>query len=115
MFKTKRIYELATPQDGYRILVDRLWPRGIAKTNAHIDEWFKEIAPSNELRKWFGHQEAKWPTFQTKYVQELKQNQAAVDHLKSLAKKYSVITLLYGARDTAHNQAVALMEFLNKK
>lgn len=108
----KRIYETPDNKDGYRILIDRLWPRGIAKTEAHIDEWIKEIAPSNELRKWFGHQPELFGEFSKKYKAELKDKTELLSKIKSIAKKQTV-TLLYGAKDTVHNQAVILQEVLN--
>jgi len=109
--KTKRIYEEHSDADGYRVLVDRLWPRGIKKENAHIDLWLKEVAPSNELRKWFAHDPEKWKQFQAKYKAELKDSPALVE-LKSAIRANKTLTLLYGAKDEEHNQAVALKEFL---
>ncbi|HZW65179.1 MAG TPA: DUF488 domain-containing protein, partial [Hanamia sp.] len=100
----KRIYEAGSKDDGYRILVDRLWPRGFTKEKAALDLWLKEIAPSNELRKWFGHDPDKWKDFQKKYQQELKQNKEAVDILKDYIQKGNV-TLLYAAKDEEHNEA----------
>lgn len=111
MVQTKRIYEPASKSDGYRILVDRLWPRGIKKETAAIDVWMKEVAPSNELRKWFNHEADKWTQFKTKYRAELK-NTAALKELHAAVEKYKTVTLLYGAKDEMHNQAVALEEML---
>ncbi|MBO0797874.1 MAG: DUF488 family protein [Blastocatellia bacterium] len=107
----KRVY--ATPQsdDGMRILVDRLWPRGLAKKTAAIDEWAKECAPSNELRRWFGHDRAKWEEFKRRYFGELKSKEDLLAHIRSSARKGRV-TLLFGASDTECNNAVALMEYL---
>ena len=113
MITIKRVYEPTSPDDGYRVLVDRLWPRGLSKENAHIDEWLKEVAPTNELRKWFNHDPAKWEEFRTRYQKELAANPAA-DELVTLVKKHPHLTLLYGAHDTEHNQAVVLKDFLAK-
>lgn len=109
--KLKRAYERPSPDDGTRILVDRLWPRGVKKVNAAIDHWMKEIAPSTELRHWFGHDPARWEEFQHRYTQELKRHQEQLDQLRSLAK-HGVITLVYAARDQDHNEAVVLRDFL---
>jgi uncharacterized protein YeaO (DUF488 family) len=110
----KRIYEEYENVDGFRILVDRLWPRGIKKEKAQIDSWMKEVAPSTALRKWFGHDPDKWPDFVSKYKKEL-QGSMAFRELVSLVKKHKTVTLLFSARDEAHNQAVALKEFLKAK
>ncbi len=112
MLKLKRIYDSYHKEDGYRILVDRLWPRGVSKEDAHIDLWMKDIAPSDELRKWFHHEEAKWDEFKKRYSKELQNNSQHIKELKDLVKRHRVITLLYGAKDTEHNQAVVLKEFL---
>lgn len=109
----KRIYEPTKASDGKRVLVDRLWPRGISKERAKLKLWLKEIAPSTELRKWFNHDPKKWPEFQKRYKQELRNNQDAVNQLKSLAKKQTV-TLLYGARDEEHNEALVIQQFITK-
>ncbi|MGN6339606.1 MAG: DUF488 domain-containing protein [Ginsengibacter sp.] len=108
----KRIYEAGSKEDGYRILVDRLWPRGFTKEKAALDLWLKEIAPSNELRKWFGHDPDKWKDFQKKYRQELKQNKEAVDILKDYIQKGKV-TLLYAAKDEEHNEAQVIKDFIS--
>ncbi|AYB35652.1 DUF488 family protein [Chryseolinea soli] len=107
----KRVYEPFSKTDGYRILVDRLWPRGIKKEDAHVDQWLKEIAPSTALRKWFNHEPEKWKSFLTKYKAELK-GSAALDELLALLKQHKTVTLLYGAKDEQHNQAVALTKFI---
>lgn len=109
--KIKRVYEQPDPDDGERILVDRLWPRGLSKQKAQIDVWLKEIAPSTELRVWFAHDPSKWKGFRSKYQTELRNNK---DVLKILANKAKsrTITLLYAARDTKHNEAVVLKQFL---
>jgi len=111
--KTKRIYAPAADSDGFRILVDRLWPRGIKKQEAHIDLWLKEVAPSTELRKWFNHEPEKWEQFMKKYRAELK-GAAAFEELTTLAEKHRILTLLYGAKDEQHNQAEVLEQFLVK-
>ncbi|WP_339708381.1 DUF488 domain-containing protein [uncultured Sphingosinicella sp.] len=109
--RVKRIYEPALPSDGFRVLVDRLWPRGVSKATAALDLWLKEIAPSAELREWFGHDPARFGEFVRRYRSELKTNVEAVDHLRGIAKAGDT-TLLYGAQDTHANQAVVLAEFL---
>lgn len=114
MVKIKRIYEKPAKTDGYRILVDRLWPRGVSKQEAAIDEWFKDIAPSNELREWFGHDPAKFKSFASKYSKELSGNPATQDFLKAI-KSHTMVTLLYGAKDTEHNQAVVLLDFIQRR
>lgn len=107
----KRVYEPTAKSDGYRVLVDRLWPRGLTKEKAAVDLWLKEIAPSTELRKWFQHDPEKWSQFQTKYKKELKENDEVVDQLKKEIKKHKV-TLLYGAKDEEHNEAKVLLKYL---
>jgi uncharacterized protein YeaO (DUF488 family) len=109
----KRIYDPADPKDGYRILVDRLWPRGFKKDAAEIDQWLKEVAPSTTLRTWFGHDPARWKEFKKKYKDELEDN-AAWNELRALSKAKKKITLLYGAKDEVHNQAVVLAELLGE-
>ena len=107
----KRIYEPPSRDDGLRILVDRIWPRGVSREAAHLTLWLKEIAPSAQLRQWFGHKPARWKEFQERYRAELDANRAAIEHLRALCKKGRV-TFLYGARDTEHNQARVLVEYL---
>jgi uncharacterized protein YeaO (DUF488 family) len=107
----KRAYEPASPGDGTRILVDRLWPRGVARTDAALDLWEKELAPSTELRQWFGHDPARWPEFQVRYADELRQHADALERIRALARQ-GTVTLVYGAKDELHNDAVALREFL---
>jgi uncharacterized protein YeaO (DUF488 family) len=107
--KIKRIYEPAAATDGYRILTDRLWPRGIKKDA--IDKWLKEVAPSTELRKWFNHEPEKWHSFLSKYKEELKDS-AALEELRGDIEKHKQVTLLYSAKDEEHNQAVALLKIL---
>lgn len=110
--KIKRVYEGREKEDGFRILVDRVWPRGMTKEKAGIDLWMKEIAPSTALRKWFGHDPKKWTEFRTRYLAELAQNKEAVATLKSHVKKRTV-TLVYSAKDEEHNQAVVLQQMLS--
>jgi uncharacterized protein YeaO (DUF488 family) len=112
MVKLKRVYEEPSEDDGTRILVDRLWPRGLTKEKAHIDLWLKEVAPSNELRKWFAHDPEKWPEFQARYHAELNQNPTQVALLKQAVAK-GPATLVYGAKDEEHNEAVVLQKLLN--
>ncbi|MHB9054586.1 MAG: DUF488 domain-containing protein [Paludibacteraceae bacterium] len=109
--KIKRVYEAALKEDGKRILVDRLWPRGLTKEKARIDLWLKDIAPSAELRKWFGHEPEKWNEFKERYIEELKYNEKQTSILKELLKTEPV-TLVYAARDKEHNEAVVLKDFL---
>lgn len=109
----KRVYEKPGKEDGKRILVDRLWPRGLTKERASIDLWLKEIAPSTELRKWFGHDPEKWKEFQKRYHQELKNNESQVSLLREQLKK-GTVTLVYGAKDEEHNEALVLTEWLNR-
>lgn len=107
----KRIYDPAEEADGTRVLVDRVWPRGITRERAALDLWLKDIAPSTRLRKWFSHDPARWTEFRAKYRAELDDNHDNVAQLRALAKRGRT-TLLYGAHDTEHNQAVVLREFL---
>ena len=109
----KRAYDEIAPADGTRILVDRVWPRGITRDALKIDSWLKDVAPSTALRKWFGHDPARWQEFQKKYFKELDANPAAWTPILEAARKHKV-TLLYGARDTEHNNAVALGNYLQK-
>lgn len=109
--KIKRVYEKPSKDDGKRILVDRLWPRGLTKEKASIDLWLKEIAPSTGLRKWFGHDPDKWKEFQKRYHQELENNVEQVLLLKEQIKK-GTVTLVYGAKDEEHNEALVLKEWL---
>lgn len=111
--RLKRAYDPAAPGDGLRILVDRLWPRGLSKERAALDDWIKEVAPSTGLRKWFGHDPAKWADFQTRYRAEL-QDRPAFDHLRKLAADRTV-TLIFAAKDTEHNEAVVLRDLLTGK
>lgn len=112
--KIKRIYEDPARGDGYRMLVDRLWPRGLKKEDAAIDEWNKDIAPSPELRTWFGHDEARFEEFSARYRKELGDKDEALDKIKSIAKKQA-LTLVYAARDEQVNHARVLLDVLNNK
>ncbi len=114
MLKIKRVYEPYDKNDGSRILVDRLWARGLTKEKAKIDVWLKDIAPSPDLRKWFGHDPAKWEEFKERYFMELKNK---TDLIKAITDKLEegTVTLVYGAKDEKHNDAVALKEYLENK
>jgi uncharacterized protein YeaO (DUF488 family) len=109
--RIKRVYEPQSPDDGKRILVDRLWPRGLSKEKAGVDLWLKDIAPSTELRKWFGHDPAKWTEFQKRYRAEEKENAEPLTALKREAKA-GLVTLLFGAKDEEHNEAIILQSIL---
>jgi uncharacterized protein YeaO (DUF488 family) len=111
MIRLKRAYDKPSPSDGKRILVERLWPRGLTKARAKVDLWLKEVAPSSELRKWYGHEPAKWGEFQRRYRKELSGNKELVKQLRNKVKK-GVVTFVYAARDQEHNSAVVLKEFL---
>ena len=113
MIKIKRIYDPPVPEDGRRVLVDRLWPRGLAKDEARVDEWLKEIAPSGNLRKWFGHDPARWEEFKNRYREELERFGEILERLRAEAKKETV-TLLFAAKDVEHNNAVVLDELLTQ-
>lgn len=114
MVTIKRAYEKASKNDGYRILVDRLWPRGVSKEEAALDLWLKDIAPSTELRKWFGHDPKRWVEFEKRYRAELKEKRELVAELRKVAKEHK-ITLVYGAKDEEHNQAAVLRDYLLSK
>jgi uncharacterized protein YeaO (DUF488 family) len=109
----KRAYEPPGAKDGKRILVDRVWPRGISKEELHLDGWYREIAPSTQLRKWFGHDPERWPEFQKRYLAELRRAalREPLDELAKLGKR-SKVTLVFGARDEEHNQAIVLRDYL---
>lgn len=107
----KRVYEEAEPSDGYRVLVDRLWPRGVAKEKASVDLWLKEVGPSNELRSWFGHVPERFEEFEKRYRAELDDNTAAKE-LREVIASHKVVTLVYSAKDEEHNQAVVLAGYL---
>lgn len=111
-FQIKRIYDMPSANDGYRVLVDRLWPRGVSKEEAQLDEWNKDIAPSSELRKWFGHDPTRLTAFSEKYNDELSKGESAAMFLASV-KDEKVVTLLYGAKNPSINHAVVLRQFLD--
>jgi uncharacterized protein YeaO (DUF488 family) len=110
----KRVYEEPSASDGLRVLVDRLWPRGLKREDAAVDAWLKEIAPSDHLRRWFKHDPDKWPEFRRRYLAELRDN-AAVDELRALRRKQRKLTLLFAAKDQQHNNAVALRDALENE
>ena len=114
MIQTKRVYEALTPEDGACFLVERLWPRGIRKTDLKIEGWCRDIAPSTELRKWFGHDPAKWAEFKSRYRGELSQRPETWEPLLAAARS-GTVTLLYSARDTEHNSARVLKDFLEER
>ncbi len=114
MIRIKRIYATAAKEDGWRVLVDRLWPRGMKKETAKIDLWMKDIAPSDALRKSFCHDVKKWPGFQTKYRAELVKRKDLLAELKKIEKEHGTLTLLFGAKDEEHNQAVVLAEVVKE-
>lgn len=113
--KLERIYTKPADLDGYRILVDRIWPRGISKEKAHLDKWMKDVAPSNELRKWYGHDVARFPEFKERYLDEIAANPSYYNALRAIVQqelKTQNVILLYGAKDEEHNQAVILADKL---
>ena len=111
--KVKRVYDSADPRDGFRILVDRVWPRGVSKGAARVDLWLKSVAPSTELRKWFDHDARKWGGFKKRYFSELDHGPPGLDELLERVAD-GPVTLVYSARDVSHNQAVALKEYVDK-
>ena len=114
MIQVKRVYEPAAASDGQRLLVERLWPRGIRKESLQIDAWLKDVAPSAELRKWFSHDPKKWAEFQTRYRAELRKNEAALEPLLQAVRK-GTLTLVYAARDPERNSAHLLREFIEER
>jgi len=114
MFQIKRVYEAPVEGDGFRILVDRVWPRGLSKAKAQVDLWLKAIAPSKELRQWFGHDPEKWERFKALYEAELREKQALVDEIRAYEQKEGVVTLVFSAKDTARNNAVVLRDYLSR-
>ena len=114
VIKLKRAYEVPESRDGFRVLVDRLWPRGVSKSSARLDLWLKEIAPSATLRKWFGHDPSKWTQFRDRYFEELDKNPKAVEQIRKQVRR-GMVTLVYGAKDRERNDAVALKEYLESK
>jgi uncharacterized protein YeaO (DUF488 family) len=114
MIKLKRAYEKAAKDDGFRILVDRLWPRGVSKVEAHIDAWLKDVTPSPQLRTWFGHDPEKWGEFRRRYTAELKQDDVAVAELRDLVAEKKNVTFVYGAKDVEHTHAIVLKDFIER-
>ncbi|MCH5598875.1 DUF488 domain-containing protein [Niabella ginsengisoli] len=112
--KIKRAYADVSNDDGYRVLIDRLWPRGVTRKDLQINQWAKDIAPTSTLRKWFGHKPERWKEFQKDYLKELKVNKAADEFVKS-NKAHAVITLIYAAKDEKHTHALVLQNFLEHK
>lgn len=112
--KLKRIYAPPAKSDGYRILVDRLWPRGLSKQKAKIDSWLRDIAPSTALRKWYGHDPARWPEFRRRYARELKHHSEAVKELRGLLKAHATVTLLFSSKEEKLNNAAALKAYLSR-
>ena len=111
--RLKRAYEPAAPSDGYRVLIDRLWPRGVSRERAELDEWDKELPPSTELRQWFGHAPSRFEEFRRRYVDELSEHRPRLTELRRRARK-GTLTLVYSARDTEHNDAVVLADVLRR-
>jgi uncharacterized protein YeaO (DUF488 family) len=114
MIQLRRAYEPAGPADGFRVLIDRIWPRGLKKEQAAIDLWLKEVAPSSELRKWFGHDPAKWDEFRKRYAKELDRNPDAVRLLEGKIRR-GTLTLVFAAKDAEHSNAAALKEYLEAR
>ena len=111
--RLKRVYEPAGPMDGYRVLIDRLWPRGISRDRARLDDWERELAPSNELRRWFGHEPERFDEFRRRYIAELGGRRSLLTALRRRARE-GTLTLVYAAHDTQHNDAVILAEVLRR-
>jgi uncharacterized protein YeaO (DUF488 family) len=107
--RTKRVYDPAEPGDGYRILIDRLWPRAVSRERAQLDEWARDLAPSTDLRKWFNHDPERFPEFRKRYREELRAHTEQIDALRARARR-GPVTIVYGARDTEHNDAVVIAE-----
>ena len=114
MIKIKRAYEKPTEDDGYRILVDRLWPRGVAKNKVKIDLWLKQVSPSDELRKWFSHDLKRWDEFKKRYHSGLKSEKTSLQKIKQIEKENKIVTLIYAAKDDRHNNAIVLLGELRK-
>lgn len=114
MLKTKRVYERPEMEDGFRVLVDRLWPRGLTKERAKVDVWLKEAGPSDELRRWFHDNPDNWEDFRKRYIEELSKKEAILENIASRSRKGRV-TLLYSYHDNTHNQAVVLKEFIESR
>lgn len=115
MILLRRVYDPEEPGEGYRIFIDRLWPRGLSREKATWDEWMKDVSPSNELRKWFSHDPSKWEEFRKRYKKELAGRSGQLEKLRQLEARQGTITLLYSSREERYNNAVALKEFLTQK
>jgi uncharacterized protein YeaO (DUF488 family) len=113
--KLKRVYDHASQSDGYRILVDRLWPRGLSRESAGVDLWLRRIAPTTELRKWYGHDVEKWPEFQRRYEAELVAHGELLDLISDIERHRKVVTILFGAKDEERNEAVVVLHALNRR
>ena len=113
--KVKRVYDSPSPEDGYRVLVDRLWPRGLSEESAHVDLWLRDVAPTAELRKWFGHEIGKWPEFRERYAKELAEHGELLDLVCDIEHHRKTVTILFGAKDQEHNQATVLAEVLKHR
>jgi uncharacterized protein YeaO (DUF488 family) len=111
--RLKRVYEPAVPADGYRVLIDRLWPRGVSRERAALDEWGRDLAPSRELRQWFGHEPSRFPEFRRRYIEELRGERGRIAALRRRARD-GTLTLVYSAADTEHNDAVVLAQVLRR-
>ncbi|HEX5038885.1 MAG TPA: DUF488 family protein [Candidatus Limnocylindria bacterium] len=111
----KRVYDPPAPEDGYRVLVDRLWPRGLTRAAADVDLWLRDLGPTTELRKWFGHAVERWPEFQVRYTAELKGHAQLLDLVQDVERHHDRVTLLYGARDRDHNEAQVLADALRAR
>ena len=111
--RLKRVYEPAAPADGYRVLIDRLWPRGVSRASARLDEWDRELPPSTELRRWFGHEPSRFEEFRRRYIEELRAQRSRIAKLRRRATE-GTLTLVYSARDTEHNDAVVLAEIIRR-
>jgi uncharacterized protein YeaO (DUF488 family) len=114
MIKLKRVYLAPVKTDGCRVLVDRLWPRGLSKQRAAVDRWLRDIAPSTTLRKWYGHEPERWPEFKRRYAAELKQHKDALIALRALLKEHKTVTLLFSSKEERLNNAAALKAYLRK-
>ena len=114
MIQIKRVYDAPSKSDGYRILVDRLWPRGVSKDRAKIDLWLKEVTPTDMLRKWYSHEPKKWPEFQKMYKEELMQRLDTLDRIKQIEKEKKIVTLVYAAKDTKRTHALVILDALKK-
>jgi uncharacterized protein YeaO (DUF488 family) len=113
--KIKRVYDPPSPEDGYRVLVDRLWPRGVSQNAGHVDLWLRDVAPTTELRTWYGHEVDKWPEFRERYEKELAEHGELLDLLRDIEHHRKTVTILFGAKDQEHNQARVLVEVLKHR